>query len=50
MPFSLITSTGKVYTFYVKSVAELYQQIHGGVVITNQIVTQLADVSDSYVS
>ena len=40
MNFTLITSTGKVYTFYIQAVAELYQQIHGGVVITQQILNQ----------
>ena len=48
MPFSLITSTGKVYTFYIKAVADLYQQIHGGVVFTDQIVAQSTDVSVSH--
>jgi hypothetical protein len=40
MNYTLITKTGKVYTFYVQAVAELYQQIQGGVVITSQILQQ----------
>ena len=40
MAYTLITESGKVYTFYVQAVAELYQQIQGGVVITQQILEQ----------
>jgi hypothetical protein len=38
MPYTLITKQGKVMQFYVKSVAELYQSLNGGVVITQQIL------------
>jgi hypothetical protein len=38
MKFTLITSKGKVYTFFIKAVAETYQQAYGGVVITQQIL------------
>ena len=38
MQYTLITKTGKVMQFYVKAVAELYQQINGGVVITQQVL------------
>ena len=38
MPYTLITKTGKVMQFYVKGVAELYQSLNGGVVITQQIL------------
>ena len=38
MPYTLITSQGKIMQFYQKSVAELYQTINGGVVITQQIL------------
>ena len=38
MQYTLITKTGKVMQFYVKGVAELYQQLNGGVVITQQIL------------
>ena len=38
MEYTLITKTGKVMTFYVKSVADLYQTLNGGVVITQQIL------------
>jgi len=36
MQYTLITKLGKVYTFYIKAVAETYQQAYGGVVITPQ--------------
>jgi hypothetical protein len=41
MQYTLITSTGKVMQFYVKSVAELYQTINGGVVITQQVLVDV---------
>lgn len=34
MPYTLITSSGKLYTFFVRAVAETYQQAYGGTVIT----------------
>jgi hypothetical protein len=38
MQYTLITSQGKIMQFYVKAVAELYQSLNGGVVITQQIL------------
>ncbi len=40
MKFTLITSNGKVFTFFVKAVAETYQQAFGGVVFTQQILEE----------
>jgi hypothetical protein len=36
--YTLITKTGKIMQFYVKSVAELYQTVNGGVVFTQQVL------------
>ncbi len=38
MQYTLITKTGKIMQFYVKSVAETYQLINGGVVFSQQIL------------
>jgi hypothetical protein len=38
MKYTLITTTGKVYTFYVRAVAETYQQAYGGNIVTNDIL------------
>jgi hypothetical protein len=38
MPYTLITKTGKIMQFYVLAVAELYQTINGGQLITNAIL------------
>ena len=38
MPYTLITSKGKIMQFYIKATAELYQQINGGVVFTQQVL------------
>lgn len=38
MQYTLITNAGRVYTFYVKAVAETYQQAYGGTVFTGDIL------------
>ena len=40
MKYTLIMSNGKIMQFYVKAVAELYQSINGGVVVTQQVLDQ----------
>ena len=43
MKYTLITNAGKVYTFFVLTVAETYQQAYGGTLIDNSVV-QTAEV------
>ena len=38
MKYTLITKQGTIMQFYVKAVADMYQTINGGVVITQQIL------------
>jgi len=38
MKYTLITSKGKVLTFYLKAVAETYQKAYGGQLITADIL------------
>jgi hypothetical protein len=38
MKYTLITKTGRVYTFYVLAVAETYQQAYGGTIVTKDIL------------
>ena len=33
MPYTLITPTGKIYTFYILAVAETFLSAYGGVII-----------------
>ena len=40
MNFTLITRNGKVFTFYVKAVAETFQQAYGGTLFTGSILTK----------
>ena len=40
MKFTLITSNGKVFTFFIKSVAETFQQAYGGILFTGSILTK----------
>jgi hypothetical protein len=44
MQYTLITDNGKVLTFFIKTVAEQFQQAYGGVVFTQQVLeTQTVD-------
>lgn len=44
MKYTLITSNGKVLTFFLQVVALQFQQAYGGVVITQQILeTQVSE-------
>jgi len=38
MNYTLITATGRVYTFFVLAVAETYQQAYGGTIVTKDIL------------
>jgi hypothetical protein len=38
MNYTLITATGRVYTFFVLAVAETYQQAYGGTIVTDAIL------------
>jgi hypothetical protein len=38
MKYTLITGNGKVLTFFIKTVAEQFQQAYGGVVFTQQVL------------
>jgi len=40
MNYTLLTANGSIKQFYVKSVADLYQSLYGGVVFTSQILDQ----------
>lgn len=47
MKYTLITKTGKIQQFYIKAVADMYQTINGGVVISEQILLDKT-VEDCY--
>ena len=38
MQYTLITATGKLYTFYVLAVAQTYLQAYGGTLFDNSVV------------
>jgi hypothetical protein len=38
MNYTLITATGKLYTFFVLAVAETYQQAYGGTIVTKDVL------------
>jgi hypothetical protein len=37
MQYTLITAKGKVFTFFLSTLAETYQSAYGGVIISNDI-------------
>ena len=44
MRYTLITPTGRVYTFYVQSVAETYQQAYGGTLFDAEVLVDTETV------
>jgi len=40
MKYTLITRSGKVYTFFLRAVAETYQQAYGGTLVTGNILSK----------
>jgi hypothetical protein len=44
MKYTLITKTGRVYTFFVLALAETYQQAYGGQLITADILVDTVAV------
>lgn len=41
MTYTLITKQGRVLQFFVLAVAELYQTLYGGVVVTNEVLKEV---------
>jgi len=46
--YTVITSTGRVLLFSIKSCADLYQKAYGGVVFSQQVLDQELDNTTSY--
>ena len=44
MKYTLIARNGKVFTFFIKSVAETFQQAYGGNIITAEILKETQNV------
>ncbi len=38
MKYTLITGTGRVYTFYVQALVETYQKAYGGTIVTKDVL------------
>lgn len=45
MQYTLITPRGKIYTFFLRAVAEQFQQAYGGVVFSQQELEQQETVA-----
>lgn len=41
MKYTLITRKGKIMCFYIQGMAELYQQLHGGVIVVETVMTEV---------
>ena len=46
--YTVITSTGRVLLFSIKSCADLYQKAYGGVVFSQQVLDQELDNASNY--
>lgn len=46
MKYTLLMPNGKIMLFYIESVANLYQRLNGGVVITQQVLEGLDTIAD----
>ena len=46
--YTVITSTGRVLLFSIKSCADMYQRAYGGVVFSSQVLDQELDNTTSY--
>jgi hypothetical protein len=46
MRYTLLMPNGRIMLFYIESVANLYQRLHGGVVITQQVLEGLDTNAD----
>jgi len=40
MNYTLITKAGRIYTFYILETAQCFQKAYGGVVFSQEILTQ----------
>lgn len=40
MKYTLITSKGKIHTFFIKAAAESFQKAYGGIILSNEILTK----------
>lgn len=40
MQYTLITNSGKIYTFFLEAVAKTYLQAYGGVLVDNTVFQQ----------
>jgi len=45
MKYTLISRSGKVYTFFILAVAETYLSAYGGTLIGNDVLTEVASES-----
>jgi len=45
MQYTLVTGKGKVYTFFLLTVAEQFQQAYGGTIITAEILKETQNVA-----
>jgi hypothetical protein len=41
MKYTLITRKGKVMCFYIQGMAETYQNLYGGVIVTEAVVNEV---------
>jgi len=40
MQYTLVTSKGKIYTFFILAAAETFQRAYGGTIVTEDVLTK----------
>ena len=46
MQYTLIMRKGKVMQFYIQAMAELYQNLYGGVIVTNDVLNEVKEIEN----
>lgn len=49
MKYTLVTKDGQVRQFYIEAMANLYRDIHGGVVFTQQVLEERLTITENHV-
>ena len=47
MQYTLIMQNGKIMQFYIQATAELYQNLYGGVIVTNDVLIEVKEIENA---
>ena len=46
MKYTLIMRNGKIMQFYIQAMAEMYQNLYGGVIVTNDVLNEVKEIQN----